>query len=94
MNRVKPKPGTLYICTNDGQLQEVPFDAMTQNDKISLDQAIEFEVYSRNWVQFISIPFLQDLISLYLAWRARRKFKRYERNYSAAQALINKIMRS
>jgi hypothetical protein len=45
--------------------------------RITLAQAIDYEVASSSWVGYVSWGWLQDVVGAWFARRARRKFARY-----------------
>jgi hypothetical protein len=56
---------------------------------ITIHQAVEYELCSSWWASWISNPSLQELSALYFVWKAKRKFRIYERAMKRQQYLIN-----
>jgi hypothetical protein len=58
-----------------------------QPTRITLAQAIDYEIASSWWAGYIPWRWLQDRVALWFAHRARRKFMRYIaiRNYTLQQ---------
>ncbi len=42
-------------------------------------EILDYEVAASWWVEWISLPFLQELASKYFAWKVNRKYARYLR---------------
>lgn len=46
-------------------------------DKITVRQALDYEIKSTRWMQFVSCGFIQGLISSYMARKISAKHNRY-----------------
>jgi hypothetical protein len=53
--------------------------APSNNDPLTIQQVLYYEVSSSWWAGWISINWLQDLACHYFLWKVRRKYARYFR---------------
>lgn len=52
---------------------------------ITTQQALEYEIAGTWWTQYIGIPWLQNLASLYFVRKVKRKIARYNKNFNKLQ---------
>lgn len=45
--------------------------------RITLLQALDYEVNASWWAGYITWPWLQEVAALWFKWRVRRKFRKY-----------------
>ncbi len=50
---------------------------MEEVKRINRLDILNYEVHSHVFAKHIHIPFLQELMSKYFAWKVRRKYNRY-----------------
>lgn len=59
--------------------------------KITMIEALEYECHSHWLASWISFSWGQELIASYIAWKVRRKYRRYSFSVEQREMIINKI---
>ena len=49
----------------------------SEQGRITMKQALRYEIESTWWVGLISYSWLQEIVSRYFAWKVKKKYKRY-----------------